>query len=61
MSDQIIQTAWHLVNRIPTHVPAMSASDLGTLLWWVDYFDDSEESLMRKKIRNNRAKVRLIG
>lgn len=59
MSKEIYQIAWLLVNRISTHVPAMKANEFGELLWWIDYFSDSEEDLARKKKRAGKISYRL--
>ena len=48
MSNEIYQIAWLLVNRISTRVPAMKAKEFGELLWWIDYYSDSNEDLARK-------------
>lgn len=54
MSKEIYQIAWLLVNRISTRVPAMKAKQFGELLWWIDYYSDSEEDLARKQIRSEK-------
>ena len=54
MSKEIYQIAWLLVNRISTRVPAMKAKQFGELLWWIDYYSDSEEDLARKQVRSEK-------
>lgn len=48
MSNEIYQIAWLLVNRISTRIPAMKAKEFGELLWWINYYSDSDEYLARK-------------
>lgn len=60
MSHEIYQIAWLLVNRISTRIPAMKARELSELLWWIDYYSDSDERLEWKLNRARKVSDNVI-